>query len=249
MRTTARTACVIAVLALTVSLTGCKREGEDKGTPQANEAATQAGETATQVEETTTQAKEGATQLGEPTALTVSPEQQAPEEVKETKPQVLVLTNEAVGFRLDGMEAQFVGQGEEESSSSGWTVPEPVSPTPRFSFELLGPKALGDFKTISLKFYPKWQGEYRQPAAPVIVSADPDNPAIQMSQQATYDLGALGENFKVLDARGTESPHFMLRPGFGYKMEVVFENEQIHMAEIVFKTKAPEPAEDTEKTE
>jgi hypothetical protein len=227
---------VIAALALTVSLTGCKREGEDKGAAQANEAATQVKEAVTQADEPATPIKEAAAQVEEPSALTVPSEQQAPKGVKEAEPQASVLTNKTVGFMLDGMEAQFLGQEEEKSPSSRWTVADPVSPAPRFSFELLDPQALGDLKTISLKFYPKWKGEYLPTAGPVIVSADPENADSQFMPKTTYDLSTLGESFKILDARSAETARFMLRPGFEYKMEVVFEGEKVHTAEIFLTT-------------
>jgi hypothetical protein len=147
-----------------------------------------------------------------------------------------VPASEYLRFRLDDAEAQYLDQQPPTPRRSRWQVVDPVSRAPKFSFELVDTVALGDIKTITLRFYPKWKGEYVSKAAPVIVSADPDNPEIQMQSGVEYDLAALGDNFKVTDARGGSAPHFALRPGFEYKIEVVFGAQQSHIAEIVIRT-------------
>jgi len=144
--------------------------------------------------------------------------------------------HESLRFKLDDSEAVHLAQSEADPQVSHWQVVEPVSPTPRFSFEVASPQALGEIKTITLKFYPKWKGKYLSKAAPVVVSAAPEKPDLQMKSGGEYNLAALGPNFKVLDARDMETPLFALRPGFAYKLEVVFEAERPHTVEILIHT-------------
>ena len=140
--------------------------------------------------------------------------------------------DEVLRFRIDDVEAEYLSQGKPSTSASHWEVAYAIGRAPKFAFELAGPQALGNVRTVTLKFYPMRKGNYAITPAPVIVSADPDNPDIQMKSGVEYDLGALGEGFEVRDARGGVAPRFGLRPGFDYKMEVVFEGERSHTAVI-----------------
>lgn len=138
--------------------------------------------------------------------------------------------HEVLSLRIDGIEAEYVGPGEPAASVSHWKVPHPVASVPNFAYELSEPRALGSIRTVTLKFYPKYKGDYATIPAPVIVSVDPD---FQLKPSVEYKLGALGDDFKVMDARGGAARRFALRPGFEYRMEVVFDSEPSHTA-VVF---------------
>jgi hypothetical protein len=143
--------------------------------------------------------------------------------------------HEALSFRIDGVEAEYLGQGERGPSSSHWKVADAIGSAPKFAFELGETQALGTVRAVILKFYPKRKGDYVARPAPTIVSAAPDNPDLQMKSGVTYDLGALGTDFKVMDALGRAARRFGLRPGFDYKMEVIFEGRRSHIAVIFMK--------------
>ena len=57
-----------------------------------------------------------------------------------------------------------------------------------------------------------------------------------MKPGTEYSLADLGANFKSVDARGDETPRFGIRPGFDYKLEVLFDSQPPHTAEILIHT-------------
>jgi hypothetical protein len=170
-----------------------------------------------------------------PREAPAEPARPEPPPAKEAQPAAavdVVRMDEVLRFRIDDVEAKYLSQGKPGTSASHWEVADAISPTPKFTFDLADPQALGNVRTVILKFYPMRKDNYAITPAPVIVSADPDNPDIQMKSAVEYDLGALGEDFEVRDARGGVAPRFALRPGFDYKMEVVFKGDPSHIAVI-----------------
>ena len=230
MSSAARVFNLGVVLALGAGLAGCEKQPQDAGSQGRSRG----------LESARTEVRGSAppaNPAGKPQEAPAPAESPPATESKSAPPAQAGPVHESLTFKFDDAEALHLAQSEADPLVSHWQVPEPVSPAPKFSFGVTSPQALGEIKTITLKFYPKWKGKYVSKAAPIVVSADPENAAIQMKPGAEYNLGALGEHFKVLDARGTPAPRLALRPGFVYKLEVVFEAPQPHTAEIVIQTR------------
>lgn len=148
------------------------------------------------------------------------------------------LKNNRLGIRIwvDEQEAKRNELKQAATGYSRWKIKEDVTTSPDLKFEFKEPGALGRISTIVVSIYQKHEANYSDQAEYTIIAAETNNPEAQMKPDTVYDLGNLGEGFKILDWKNQEVDKVELKPGWEYMMNITVKADDSETAQIFFKT-------------
>ncbi|MCH8806723.1 MAG: hypothetical protein IH986_11625 [Planctomycetes bacterium] len=118
---------------------------------------------------------------------------------------------------------------------SRWKIKEDVSTAPTLKFEFKDPGALGRISTIIVSIHQKFEAKYSDHAEFTIVATD-SSPSAQMKPGTEYDLGALGDGFKILNWENKEVDGVELKPGVEYQFTISVKADDSESALIFIKT-------------
>lgn len=138
---------------------------------------------------------------------------------------------------LDGMEAKQNKFKKGLSGYSAWTVKEPVSTSPTFEYRIADPKKFGFIKHVMMAIHQKFEADFSDIADYVIHSRDTQTSELNLKPDTKYELGSLGDQFRIMDRHDKEVPQVDLRPGSEYLLVFTVVADKSESIQIYFETK------------
>lgn len=102
------------------------------------------------------------------------------------------------------------------SGYSPFTIDEQVEGSPVFRYEIIEPKKFGFIKHVSMQVHPKFEADFSDIPDYVIHPRDMNAPEKNMKPGVDYDLGDLGDGFRIIDRHDKEVDHVEFKPGKEY---------------------------------
>ncbi|HRS29523.1 MAG TPA: hypothetical protein P5255_14795 [Phycisphaerae bacterium] len=116
-------------------------------------------------------------------------------------------------------------------------VTEALGAAPKRQFEIMEPDKFGRITMVSLQIHQKFEADYSDHAEFVVTARNLNDSEAQMKPNTTYDLGAPGPGFRVMNYKGEEVPGVQLNPGMKYMLVLTVKADKSETAQIYFETK------------
>jgi hypothetical protein len=138
---------------------------------------------------------------------------------------------------LDGQPAKQNKLKKAAVGYSRFDVKERVGTAPKLQFEIMEPDKFGRITNVNVQIHQKFEADYSDHAEFSVTARDLNNPQAQMKPNTTYDLGAPGPNFKVINYKGEEVPGVKLTPGMKYMLVLTVKADKSETAQIFLETR------------
>lgn len=138
---------------------------------------------------------------------------------------------------LDGQQAKQSALKKGLHGYSPFTINRDVTGSPKFKYEIIEPKKFGFIKSVSMQVHQKFEADFSDLADYVIHPKDLKNPEANMQPGVEYDLGALGDQFRILDKKDNEVQKVEFVPGMEYLLVFTIQADKSETIQIYFKTK------------
>ena len=138
---------------------------------------------------------------------------------------------------LDGEQAKQNKFKKGLSGYSPFTIKEEVTGSPTFRYEIIEPKKYGFIKDVVMAVHQKFEADFSDLADYTIFPRDMSKDDSNMRPGVDYDLGALGEGFKILDKKDKEVDKVEFVPGVEYLLVFTISADKSETIQVYFKTK------------
>jgi hypothetical protein len=138
---------------------------------------------------------------------------------------------------LDGEQAKQSKLKKGLQGYSPFVIKNEVTGSPKFKYEIIEPKKFGFIKSVSMQVHQKFEADFSDIADYVIFPRDLKDPDANMKPGVEYDLGALGDKFKILDKKDNEVAKVQFVPGREYLLVFTIQADKSETIQIYFKTK------------
>lgn len=135
---------------------------------------------------------------------------------------------------LDGQEAKQSKLKKGLSGYASFKIKEPVTTSPVFRYEIIDPKKFGYIKNVSMQVHQEYEADFSDIPDFVIFPKDKEH---SMKPDTDYELGSLGDNFKILDRHDDEVDAVDMRPGLDYLLVFTVQADQSESIQIFLTTK------------
>lgn len=138
---------------------------------------------------------------------------------------------------LDGQEAQQDKLKKGLSGYAPFTIKDQVSGSPTFRYEIIEPKKFGFIKHVTMQVHQKFEADFSDIPDYTIFPREMNDPELNMKPGVTYDLGKLGDQFKILDKKDQEVDEVQFVPGQEYLLVFTVAADKSETIQVYFETK------------
>jgi hypothetical protein len=138
---------------------------------------------------------------------------------------------------LDGQQAKQNKFKKGLMGYSPFTIKSDVTGSPKFKYEIIDPKKFGFIKNVTMQVHQKFEADFSDIPDYVIHPKDMKNPDDNMKPGVEYDLGNLGDQFRILDKKDNEVKKVEFVPGMEYLLVFTITADKSETIQIYFKTK------------
>ncbi len=136
---------------------------------------------------------------------------------------------------LDGHEAQQDKLKKGLGGHSPWTIKEQVAGSPKFKYEIIDPKKHGFIKHVTMAVHQKFEADFSD-IADYVIHPRENNPDNNMKPGVEYDLGNLGQQFRILDRHDKEVDKVQFHPGKEYLLVFSISADKSETIQVYFKS-------------
>ena len=137
---------------------------------------------------------------------------------------------------LDGQEAKQNKLRKGLMGYSPFEIKTQVSGSPKFKYELIDAGEHGFIKHVMMQVHQKYEADFSDLADYVIHPRDMNNPDNNMKPGVTYDLGALGPQFRIMDKKDQEVSAVQFQSGKEYLLVFTISADKSESVQIYFET-------------
>jgi len=138
---------------------------------------------------------------------------------------------------LDGQEAKQSKLKKGLAGYAAFKVKEEVGTSPVFKYEIIDSEKFGYIKDVVLLVHQKFEADFSDIADYKIFPRDMQDDDSNMKPGVDYDLGNLGQPFKILDKKDNEVTKVAFVPGQEYLLVLTISADKSETIQIYFKTK------------
>jgi len=141
-------------------------------------------------------------------------------------------TDQNVRVYLDGREATQTRLDKGIPGYEAYEIKAPISTSPVFRYELVDMAAFGTVKRTTMQLHRAEDDEFSELPTYVIVPKEGDC----FAPDTSYDLGALGDDFTILNAQDQQVDEIKLAPDHDYLLIFTVQADGSERLQVAFRT-------------
>ena len=137
---------------------------------------------------------------------------------------------------LDGEQAKQSKLKKGLARYAAFKIKERAGTSPIFQYEIIKPKKFGFIKHVTMQVHQKFEADFSDIPDYVIHPRDMNDRDANMKPGVEYDLGSLGNQFRILDKQDDEVDKVEFVPGMEYLLVFTISADKSETIQIYFKT-------------